>query len=100
MKITRCCVAVLAALTILSLLAWAAQPVGAVVTAIDARAGVVTAKLKTATSGVRTIQFNAKDPKALKALKVGQTVYADLTANTVSLKPDYQEPCCSIVARQ
>jgi hypothetical protein len=90
----------LTALVLVSLLAWAAEPVGAVVTAIDGRAGVVTAKLKTATSGVRAIQFKPNDPKALKTLKVGQAVYANLAANKVSLRPDYIDPCCAIIARQ
>jgi hypothetical protein len=100
MKTIRCCFVVVAVLALVSLLAWAAEPVGAIVSAIDARAGLVTANLKTAISGVRTIKFKPNDSKVLKTLKVGQTVYANLTANKVSLRPDYAEPCCAIIARQ
>jgi hypothetical protein len=86
----------LLALAILSCLfaaANAAEPVG--ITAIDARAGIVTAR---DAAGKRTIQFKVTDAALLKSLKVGQTVAADLGTQKVSI--NYSEPCCAIVSVQ
>jgi Cu/Ag efflux protein CusF len=59
-----------------------AEPVSAKITAIDAKAGFVTAK-ETATG--RAFQFQVKDAALLKSLKVGHEISADLTAMTVTL---------------
>lgn len=83
----------LAVLSCLFAAANAAEPVG--ITAIDARAGIVTAR---DTAGKRTIQFKVTDAALLKSLKVGQTVAADLGAQKVSI--NYSEPCCAIVSVQ
>jgi hypothetical protein len=73
--------------------AGAAEPVG--ITAIDARAGLVTAR---DAAGKRTIQFRVTDAALLKSLKVGQTVQADLSTQKVSI--NYVEPCCNILSVQ
>jgi hypothetical protein len=83
----------LAVLGCLFAVANAAEPVG--ITAIDARAGIVTAS---DAAGKRTIQFKVTDAALLKSLKVGQTVAADLGAQKVSI--NYSEPCCNIVSVQ
>ncbi len=62
------------------------------ITAIDARTGIVTAKVK-ATS--RTFQFAVKSPATLRSLKIGQGVHANLTTREVSL--DGRAVCCRIV---
>jgi Cu/Ag efflux protein CusF len=83
------------AATILSCLfasANAAEPVG--ITAIDARAGVVTARDAT---GKLTLQFKVTDAALLKSLKVGQTVQADVGTQRVSIGGP---PCCAIVSVQ
>jgi hypothetical protein len=86
----------LLALVVLSCLfasANAAEPVG--ITAIDARAGIVTAQ---DAAGKRTIQFKVTDAALLKSLKIGQTVQADLGTQKVTIH--YGEPCCGIVSMQ
>ncbi len=60
----------------------AAEPVGAKITAIDAKTGMVTAK---ETTTGRAFQFQVKDAALLKSLKVGQKISADLKAMTVML---------------
>jgi len=69
----------------------AATPCG--ITAIDARTGVITAR---DTASQRTFQFKVTDPALLRSLKVGQTVFADFTARTVTLAANTR-PCCSII---
>jgi hypothetical protein len=58
------------------------EPVNDIITAIDAKTGVVTAK-ETATG--RAFQFQVKDAALLKSLKVGQKISADLNAMTVTM---------------
>ncbi len=62
------------------------------ITAIDARTGIVTARVK-ATS--RTFQFAVKSPATLGSLKIGQGVHANLTTREVSL--DGRAVCCRVV---
>jgi hypothetical protein len=83
------------ALTMLSCLfasANAAEPVG--ITAIDARAGVVTARDAT---GKLTLQFKVTDAALLKSLKVGQKVQADVGTQRVSIGGAV---CCAILSVQ
>jgi hypothetical protein len=63
------------------------------ITAIDARARLVTAK--NLESG-ETFQFRVTDRRLLGSLKVGQSVYADQAAKKVGITPG--DPCCTIVA--
>lgn len=89
-------VSLVLAATILSCLlasANAAEPVG--ITAIDARAGVVTAR---DAAGKITIRFKVTDAALLKSLKVGQKVQADIGTQRVSV--DGIAPCCAILAMQ
>ena len=60
----------------------AAEPLGII--AIDARSGVVT--VRNADTG-RTYQVKVSDRVALSALKVGQTVTAEISADKVTLRP-------------
>jgi hypothetical protein len=73
--------------------AFAAEPC-CNVTAIDSKTQTVTAK-ETRTG--RTFQFKVADARLLTSLKVGQAVSANFTTMKVSVQPDAQEPCCSIV---
>lgn len=59
----------------------AAEPVGAKITAINAKTGVVIAKTATG----RTFQFKVGDAALLKSLKVGLKISGDLQAMTVTL---------------
>jgi hypothetical protein len=63
------------------------------ITAIDARARLVTAK--DANTG-KSFQFRVTDRRLLGSLKVGQNVYADQAAKKAGIAPG--EPCCEIVA--
>jgi len=60
------------------------------ITAIDARTGVVTARVN-ATG--QTFQFNAGS--ALRQLRVGQSIYANLATKQVSVNG--LQPCCQII---
>ncbi len=79
------------AIVLLATPAWAATPCCGV-TAIDARAGIATAR--EAATG-RTFQFKVSDAKQLAKLKVGQKVYANFGTQKVSL--DGRTECCPIV---
>ena len=59
------------------------------ITAIDARAGVVSAK-ETATG--RIFQFKLSDAKLLGSLKVGQVVEADFKTGKVTVHPAGAQP--------
>lgn len=61
------------------------------ITVVDARTGLVTAKVL-ATGKV--FQFRVADAAKLKGLHVGSKVWADFAAGTVSL--DGASPCCGI----
>jgi hypothetical protein len=63
------------------------------IAAIDTRTGIVTAR---DTASQRTFQFKAGDAALLRSLKVGQKVFADFTANTVTLTANAR-PCCRII---
>lgn len=63
------------------------------VTAVDTATGVVSAKVN-ATGA--TFQFKVANAAQLKALRVGQGVYANLSAKQVSL--DGKTSCCAIVS--
>jgi hypothetical protein len=89
----RSCVFILVLYVLLAASADAAEPVG--ITAIDARAGIVTAR---DAAGKRTIQFKVTDTALLKSLRVGQTIQADIGTQKVTI--NYGEPCCSIVSVQ
>jgi hypothetical protein len=74
---------------------WAgAASTSCAITAMDARAGIVTAS-----EGARrrTFQFKVNDATLLRSLKVGQKVLADFTTGNVTLAAG-QRPCCSILA--
>jgi Cu/Ag efflux protein CusF len=73
--------------------ATAAEPVG--ITAIDTRAGIVTARDAT---GRLTIRFTVKDAALLRSLKVGQTVQADVGTQQVTIHGG--AVCCAIVSVQ
>ena len=72
----------------------AAEPCCAV-TAIDARSGVITAKIR---ADGRTFKFKVDDRKLLSKMKVGQTVHADFKTMKVALDPDGASPCCAVVS--
>jgi Cu/Ag efflux protein CusF len=63
------------------------------ITAIDARTGVVSAKVNA--SGA-AFQFRVTDAALLKSLKVGREVYANFTTEQVSL--DGKVMCCTIIS--
>lgn len=63
------------------------------ISAIDARSGIVTAQ---DAASQRSFQFKVADPAQLRKLKVGQKVFADFTAKTVTLAAN-QRPCCQII---
>ena len=63
------------------------------ITAIDAKTEVVTAKVNA--SGAE-FQFRVANANLLKGLRVGQGVYANLTAKQLSL--DGKSACCTIVS--
>ena len=79
------------AIVLLATPAWAATPCCGV-TAIDARAGIATAR--EAATG-RTFQFKVANPAQLKGLKVGQKIHANFGTRKVSL--DGLQPCCNMV---
>ena len=62
------------------------------ITAIDARNGLVTAKVN---QTGQIFQFQVGNPVLLRSLKVGQEVYANLSIKQVSL--DGKSFCCAIV---
>lgn len=65
------------------------------ITAIDAAAGIVTAR--NATTG-ETFQFEVESRSLLRSLQVGQKVYADMEAKKAGVKPAVH--CCNITNRQ
>ncbi len=86
----------LAVLVVLGAVGWAddsfsSEPCCSI-TAIDAKAGTVTAR---EIGSKRTFQFQVSDAALLRSLRVGQAIAADFKTRKVSVDP--QEPCCSIV---
>lgn len=106
------CLALLFAMSLLAAGARAGEPCCGIV-AIDAKAGIVTAKDNT--TG-KLFKFRVQDAALLRSLKVGHKVYADHKTGKVSMdgvqpccaivqpvakgaaKPKYQEPCCGVTA--
>lgn len=78
-----------------SALASAQQPAApcCAITAIDAATGVVTAKV---TANGAAFQFKVTDGRLMRALRVGQGVYANFSARQVSL--DGRSACCAITS--
>lgn len=74
--------------------ALAAKPPSGVVTAINAKTGIVTAR--DTTSG-KTFKFTVNDKAMLKGLKVGDAVQADFAAGQVAIQKYGGQPCCNIV---
>jgi hypothetical protein len=70
-----------------------ALPPCCVITAIDLRKAQVTAQ---ESSTGHVFQFEVKEREQLRKLKVGQKVWADFAAGTVTLEPQ-AKPCCSIL---
>lgn len=64
-----------------------------VITAIDLRQARVTAE---ESSTGHVFRFELKDKEQLRKLKVGQKVWADFAAGTVTLDPE-TKPCCNIL---
>ena len=79
-------------IALFSATAYASEPPCCNVSAIDARTGLVTAKVR-ATG--KTFQFKA-DAAARRSLKVGSAVFANFKTNQISL--DGKNACCQIVA--
>jgi Cu/Ag efflux protein CusF len=65
------------------------------VVGISAEQGIVTAR-ETATG--YTFRFHVRDQATLAGIKVGDAVWANLTAGTVKLRRNDSEPCCSVMA--
>src|SRR5688572_8964829 len=61
------------------------------ITSIDARTGLVSAKVNASS---QTFQFKVADARIAGTLRVGQAVYANFGTNQVSL--DGRRPCCAI----
>ena len=61
------------------------------ITGIDARTGLISAKVN---SSAETFQFKVSTPLIARTLRVGQTVYANFSTNQVSL--DGRTACCTI----
>jgi hypothetical protein len=71
-----------------------AQPSCCSVVRIDTAKSIVTAR-EIATG--YTFRFAVKTRRVLRALRIGQPVWADFTSNTVKLKATDPTPCCGIV---
>src|SRR5881392_450115 len=64
------------------------------ITAVDVKAGIVTAKI---TANGSVFQFKISDAKtSLSALRVGQAVYANFATHQVWVNPE--APCCTITS--
>jgi len=71
-----------------------AQPSCCAIVRVDTTKSVVTAR-ETATG--YTFRFVVRTRRVLRALRIGQPIWADFTTNTVKLKPTDAKPCCGIV---
>jgi hypothetical protein len=65
------------------------------VTAVDARAGVVTAR---ETGSGRPFQFKLDDAALASSIKVGQIVEADFKTMKVTVRPAEGAVCCAVTA--
>ena len=92
--VAPCCAMVGAAGTVADHLKQEVTPVEPCcgITAIDARSGIVTARVR-ATG--RVFRFTVTDPATLQSLRAGQGVWADFTTNRVRIYG--AAPCCGIV---
>lgn len=70
-----------------------AQSACCAITAIDARTGLISAKVN---SSAAPFQFRVPTPLMARTLRVGQNVYANFTTNQVSL--DGRKACCTITS--
>jgi hypothetical protein len=70
------------------------QPSCCSIVRIDTTTSIVTAR-ETATG--YTFRFAVRTRRALRALRIGQPVWADFTSNTVKLKATDDTPCCGIL---
>ena len=64
---------------------------------VDTMTSVVTAR---ETSTGYTFRFVVKTRRVLRALRIGQPIWVDFTANTVKLKPTDAKPCCGIMPQE
>lgn len=64
---------------------------------VDTTKSVVTAR-ETATG--YTFRFVVKTRRVLRALRIGQPIWADFTTNTVKLQPTDAKPCCGIMPQE
>lgn len=75
----------------------AASPACCSVVRIDSARSIVTAR-ETATGF--TFRFEVKTRRLLRAIKLGQPVWADFTTKTVKLRAADATPCCGIIAQE
>ena len=64
---------------------------------IDTTKSVVTAR-ETATG--YTFRFVVRTRPVLRALRIGQPIWADFTTNSVKLKATDAKPCCGIMSQE
>jgi hypothetical protein len=72
-----------------------ATPPCCVITAIDARHAPAQVTAEESSTG-HVFRFEVKEREQLRKLKVGQKVWADFAAGTVTLDPQ-SKPCCHIL---
>ena len=73
------------------------QPSCCSIVRIDTMTSIVTAR-ETATG--YTFRFSVKTRRVLRALRIGQSIWADFTTSTVKLKPTDAKPCCGIMPQE
>ena len=64
---------------------------------VDTTTSVVTAR-EIATG--YTFRFLVKTRRVVRALRIGQPIWADFTTNTVRLQPTDPKPCCGIMPQE
>jgi hypothetical protein len=64
---------------------------------VDTVTSIVTAR-ETATG--YTFRFAVKTRRVLRALRIGQSIWADFTTSTVKLNPTDAKPCCGIMPQE
>ena len=47
-----------------------------------------------------TFRFVVRTRRVLRALRIGQPIWADFTTNTVKLQPTDAKPCCGIMPQE
>ena len=73
------------------------QPSCCSIVRVDTMTSVVTAR-ETATG--YTFRFVVKTRRVLRALRIGQSIWADFTTSTVKLHPTDAKPCCGIMPQE